>query len=145
MLTLAVAPVLTLPMSCSDRSAMTQTEDRSVTWYSISPGMKRMPCSAFFSVTTPETGEGKEMLRCGCPDRINAVTCSADRSQLRRRVRLESASCFMPAWASGPASFIAAWSATPPRPLTWVNSKHRRDQDHRQTASLQGDWVAGVR
>ena len=27
--------------------------------------MKRMPCSAFFSVTTPDTGEGKVIVRCG--------------------------------------------------------------------------------
>ena len=40
--------------------------------YSTSPGMKRMPCSAFFSVTTPDTGDGKVIVRWVWPDIISS-------------------------------------------------------------------------
>ncbi len=106
--TFALAPILMRPISCSNTSAITQTDDRSVTWYSISPGMKRMPCSAFFSVTTPDTGEANVIVRVAWPVATKALTCSAENSQLRRRARLACANCCMPLCASAPASFIAA-------------------------------------
>ena len=74
--------------------------------------MKRMPWTAFFSVPRPDTGERKVMDRLASPLRTSAASCSAEMSQLRSRARLDSASCFMPAWASGPASFIACMPST---------------------------------
>ena len=75
--------------------------------------MKRMPCKAFFSVTTPETGERKVSVRFAAPDFAKARICSSEMSQFLRRSKLDSASCCMPLRASLPASFKAStpWAA----------------------------------
>ena len=56
MLTVTFCPTLTAAISRSKTSASTQTTPTSAIWKSISPGMKRMPATAFFSSTTPPTG-----------------------------------------------------------------------------------------
>ena len=70
--------------------------------------MKRMPCTAFFSVTMPEAVERKVRVRLASPELASALICSSEMSQLRRRCRLDSASCCMPFCAVPPASFSEA-------------------------------------
>ena len=47
--------------------------------------MKRIPCTAFFSVMMPETGEWKVSVRFASPDAGERRICSSEMSQLRRR------------------------------------------------------------
>ena len=69
--------------------------------------MKRMPETAFFSITMPVAGERNVTLRCASPVRSSAAICSSDTSQLRSLVRLDSASCDIPVRLSAPASLSA--------------------------------------
>ena len=57
--------------------------------------MKRIPWTAFFSMTMPDTGERNVRVRRASPDWANARTCSSEMSQFLSRARLESARRFM--------------------------------------------------
>ena len=70
--------------------------------------MKRIPATAFFSITTPPAGERKVSVRFASPPAARALICSSEMSQLRRRERLASASWRMPDCISALASFMAA-------------------------------------
>src|SRR5574340_1081523 len=53
--------------------------------------MKRMPCSAFLSVTMPEAGERNVRVRFVSPERASALTWASEMSQFFSRARLDSA------------------------------------------------------
>ena len=71
-----------------------------------------MPCSAFFSVTMPDTGERNVMVRWVSPVATKALICSSEMSQFLSRCKLDATSRAMPNWAGLSAPLSAAAPCT---------------------------------